>query len=113
MAEVALNDADKDVRSEAATSLGRMNARQARPRLRACLNDNEIQVVLACTNALYLFKDPVAYQVYYALLTGNRKSSQGLPQSQLNTLHDRKQLEKLAFETGIGFVPFGGMGGRL
>ena len=110
MAEEALNDPDKDVRSEAAAALGRMNSAAARPKLRACLNDKEIQVVLACTNSLYLLKDPMANEVYYALLTEERKSSKGLMQSQLATLRDRKQLEKLAFETGIGFVPYGGIG---
>jgi len=110
IAEEALADPDKDVRSEAATSLGRMRALAARPKLRACLNDKEVQVVLACANSLYLLKDPLAFEVYYALLTEERKSSGGLVQSQLDTLHDRRQLEKLAFETGIGFVPFGGMG---
>jgi len=110
MAEKALDDADKNVRSEAAAVLGKMNRAQARPKLRACLNDIEIQVVLACTNSLYLLKDPKAQDVYYALLTETRKSSKGLMQSQLDTLRDRKQVEKLAFETGIGFVPYGGMG---
>lgn len=113
MAEDALSDADKDVRSEAAISLGLMNARAARPKLRACLNDKEIQVVLACTNSLYLFKDPIAYEVYYALLTHERKSSKGLMQSQIDMLHDRKQVEKLAFEAGVGFVPYGGMGWQM
>ncbi len=110
LAEKALSDADKDVRSEAATSLGAMKAVGARPLLHACLDDKELQVVLACTNSLYLLKDPVAYDVYYALLTKERKSSKGLLQSQLDTLRDPKQVEKLAFETGIGFVPYGGMG---
>jgi HEAT repeat protein len=110
MAEKALGDPDKQVRIEAAIALGEMNARTARPKLHACLNDQEVQVVLACTNALYRFKDPIAYDVYYALLTGDRKSSKGLVQSQVDILHDRKQLEKMVFETGIGFVPFGGMG---
>ena len=110
MAETALGDLDKDVRSEAAAALGKMNRAEARPKLRACLNDKEIQVVLACTNSLYLLKDPKAQEVYYALLTETRKSSKGLMQSQLDTLRDRKQVEKLAFETGIGFVPYGGMG---
>ncbi len=110
LAEEALSDSDKNVRTEAALSLGRMNATTARPKLRACLDDKEIQVVLACTNSLYLLKDPVAYEVYYALLTEERKSSKGLLQSQIDTLRDRKQLEKLAFETGIGFVPYGGLG---
>jgi HEAT repeat protein len=110
IAEKALADPDKEVRIESAIALGTMNDRQARPKLHACLNDKEIQVVLACTNALYQFKDPVAYEVYYTLLTGDRRSSKGLMQSQLDTLRDRKQVEKLALETGIGFVPFGGMG---
>ena len=110
MAEEALSDSDKDVRSEAATSLGEIRAAASLPKLRACLDDKELQVVLACTNSLYLMKDPIAYQVYYAILSGDRKSSKGLLQSQLATLHDRRQLEKLAFETGIGFVPYGGIG---
>jgi HEAT repeat protein len=110
MAEKALDDLDKGVRSEAAAALGKMNRADARPKLRACLNDKEIQVVLACTNSLYLLKDPKAQEVYYALLTETRKSSKGLLQSQLDTLRDRKQVEKLAFETGIGFMPYGGMG---
>jgi len=113
MAEEALSDPDKDVRSEAAVSLGRMNSATARPKLRACLNDQEIQVVLACTNSLFLLKDPIAYEVYYTVLTEERKSSKGLLQSQVDTLHDRKQLEKLAFETGVGFVPYGGLGWQV
>lgn len=110
MAEDALTDSDKDVRSEAAATLGEMRATASIPKLHACLDDKELQVVLACTNSLYLLKDPMAYQVYYAILSGDRKSSKGLVQSQLATLRDRKQLEKLAFETGIGFVPYGGIG---
>jgi HEAT repeat protein len=110
IAEKALTDTDKEVRTEAATALGEMKARTARPKLHACLDDKEIQVVLACTNVLYQFKDPIAYEVYYTLLTGERRSSKGLVQSQMDTLRDRKQVEKLALETGIGFVPFGGMG---
>jgi len=109
LAEEALGDIDKAVRSEAATSLGRMNATTSRAKLRACLSDKETLVVLACTNSLYILKDPIAFEVYYALLTEQRKSSQGLLQSQLDTLRDHKQLEQLAFETGIGFVPYGGM----
>jgi HEAT repeat protein len=110
LAEEALSDSDKNVRAEAALSLGRMYTMTARAKLRACLDDKEIQVVLACTNSLYLLKDPIAYEVYYALLAEERKSSKGLLQSQIDTLRDRKQLEKLAFETGIGFVPYGGLG---
>lgn len=109
-AEKALTDPNVDVRAEAASALGRMEAFSARPQLRTALNDKEIKVVVAAANSLYGLKDPAAYEVFYALLTGERKSSEGLLQSQLNTLKDRRELEKLMFETGIGFVPFGGMG---
>jgi HEAT repeat protein len=110
MAEKALSDENFDVRTEGANALGQMGAISARPKLRNALDDKELKVVIAAANALYLLKDPVAYEIYYAMLTGQRKSNQGLVQSQLDTLKNRKAVEKLAFETGIGFVPFGGMG---
>lgn len=110
MAQRALSDLNPDVRVEAATALGQMGAVSARPKLRSALDDKEVKVVLAAANALYELKDPVAYDVYYAVLTGERKSSSGLVHSELNTLKDRREAEKLALETGIGFVPFGGMG---
>jgi HEAT repeat protein len=110
MAEKALSDPSPDVRVEAATSLGQMGAISARAKLRAAVSDKQVKVVIAAANALFLLKDPSAYEVYYALLTGERKSSNGLVQSELETLRDRKAVEKMAFETGIGFVPFGGMG---
>jgi HEAT repeat protein len=110
MAEKALLDGNAHVRIAAAKALGEMGARSARPKLRKALNDSEVTVVIAAANALYLLKDPAAYEVYYALLTGERKSSQGLVHSELQILKDRKSMEKLIFETGIGFVPFGGMG---
>jgi HEAT repeat protein len=108
MAEKALSDPDKQVRSEGALALLQMKAVSARPKLRACLKDKEVEVVLACANTLYEFKDPSAYDVYYAILTGERRGNEGLMESQLDTFHDPKQVEKLAFETGIGFVPYGG-----
>lgn len=108
-AENALADQSPDVRMEAATALGQMGAFGAKPKLKDALKDREIKVVVAAANALYLLKDPAAYDVYYALLTGELKGP-GALQSQLATFKNRKDVEKLAFETGIGFVPFGGMG---
>lgn len=102
-------DPNSDVRAQGATALGEMHAISAAPQLKEAFNDTDIKVVLAAANALYTFKDPAAYEVYYAILTGKRKSSDGLIKSQLDMLKDKKQLEKLAFEAGIGFVPFGGM----
>jgi HEAT repeat protein len=110
MLDKALLDGNFHVRVAAAKALGQMGAASARPKLRQALNDSEVEVVIAVANSLYLLKDPAAYEVYYALLTGERKSSGGLVHSQLQILKDRRSMEKLAFETGIGFVPFGGVG---
>jgi HEAT repeat protein len=109
-AEKALADENQEVRVEAATALGRLGVSSARPKLRQALNDKEVKVVIAAANALYELKDPAAFDVYYALLLGERKSSGSLVQSQLDRLRNRKDMEKLAFETGVGFVPFGGIG---
>ena len=108
-AEKALTDPSAEVRVQAATALGEIGAKSAEPKLRDAINDPDIKVAVAAANALYTFKDPVAYEVYYALLTGERKGP-GLVKSEMNTLRDKKEVEKLMFETGIGFIPFGGMG---
>ena len=109
MAEKALSDNNPEVRVEGANALGQMNAMSARSRLEQTLGDKDVKVVIAAANSLYILKDPAAYEVYYTLLTGERKGTPGLLQTQLDTLKNRKALEQLAFETGIGFVPFGGM----
>ncbi|MBV8808830.1 MAG: HEAT repeat domain-containing protein [Acidobacteriaceae bacterium] len=106
----ALQDKSTDVRAEAATSLGAMNARSAIPQLRKALEDEQVKVVLSAAHALYVMNDPSAYEIYYAVLTGQRKGTPSLIESELAILKNRRQLEKLAFQTGIGFVPFGSMG---
>jgi Na+-transporting methylmalonyl-CoA/oxaloacetate decarboxylase gamma subunit len=106
----ALKDKDFHVRAVAALSLGQMHATQARAALHDALKDEEVSVVLAAAQSLYLLKDKDAYQIYYAILMGDRKSSDGLIQSQLDRLKDPKQMMQLGFEEGISFVPFGGMG---
>lgn len=110
LVEPALQDISSNVRAEAATSLGRMNAVSAIPALKKALNDQDIKVVLSAADALYKLHNPSAYDVYYAILTGERKGSEGLVQSQIDRLKNRKALEELVFETGIGFVPFGSIG---
>lgn len=102
-------DPNPDVRAQGAIALGQMGATSSQEKLKEALKDQDLKVVVAAANSLYLFKNPAAYQIYYALLTGERKGP-GLLKSQLNTLKDKRQLEQLMFETGIGFVPFGGMG---
>ena len=109
MAEKALADAHADVRAQAATALGEMGAISSQDKLKEALKDTQLRVVIAAANALYTFKNPAAYDIYYALLTGERKSP-GVMKSELDTLKDKKQLEQLMLQAGIGFVPFGGMG---
>jgi HEAT repeat protein len=108
-AEKALTDSSSEVRVEAATALGQMGAKSAQPKLERAIDDTDLKVVVAAANSLYTFKNPAAYEVYFALLTGDRKGP-GMVKTQMNMFKDRKQLEKLMFETSVGFVPFGGMG---
>ena len=106
----ALSDKDYHVRAAAALSLGPMDAKEAKPALHNALDDQEVSVALAATHSLYLLKDKQAYEIYYAILMGDRKSSNGLIQSQLDRLKDPKQMMQMGIEEGISFIPFGGMG---
>lgn len=110
LVESALNDHNTDVRAVAALTLGRLQAHSAIPKLEHALQDQEVKVVISAADALYELKSPAAFDVYYAMLTGQRKSSEGIVQSQMDRLKDPKAIEKMAFETGIGFVPFGSIG---
>jgi len=106
----ALDDKDFHVRTAAAMSLGQLHASSAIPALHKALDDPEISVVLAATQSLYILKDKSAYDVYYAILMKDRKSSDSLMQTQLDRMKDPKQMMQLGFQEGLGFVPFGGMG---
>jgi HEAT repeat protein len=52
----------------------------------------------------------VGYDIYYDVLTGERRASKGLIKEQLSTFKDKKKVAELGFEQGIGFIPFAGMG---
>ena len=106
----ALRDKNPRVRAAAASTLGELHATNTIPALKAALSDKDPSVMLAATHALYILKDPVAYEIYYAILMGDKKTSAGLIQSQLDRLKDPKQVAQMGFEQGIGFVPYAGMG---
>ena len=110
LAMAALRDKNTGVREAAAVVLGQQHARSAIPALKEALSDSEISVVLASAHSLLLLKDPSAYEIYYAILMGDKKSSAGLVESQINRIKDRKQLAEMGISQGVGFVPFGGMG---
>jgi HEAT repeat protein len=106
----ALDDKDYRVRAAAAATLGSLHDKAAVPALKSALSDKEVSVMLAAAHALYLLKDPEAYEIYYAILMRDKKATSGLIQSQIDRLKDPKQVLQMGFEEGIGFVPYGGMG---
>ncbi len=106
----ALDNAKPQVRVAAAIALGELHAKAAIPKLEKALSDKEPVVVLAVAHSLLTMKDATAYQVYYEILTGERKGSKGLLAGELDTLRDPKKMALLGFQEGIGFVPFAGMG---
>lgn len=111
LALAALTDTNSDVRAAAAAALGQMNDRAAIPDLEnVAKSDQDPSVVLAAGHALVALGDPLGYGVYYAVLTGERKSGESLMEQQKKMLHDPKKMAQFGFEQGIGFVPFAGIG---
>lgn len=103
-------DAKPEVRAAGAEALGDMLATAAIPQLDKALKDADVSVVVAAAHALYLLKQPGAYEVYYAILSGEQKSGQGLLADQKKMLSDPKKMAQFGFEAGIGFIPFAGVG---
>ena len=111
MAEKALSDPKPEVRAAAADSLGQMGAKASAPKLVEVIkSEKDTAVVFAAAGSLYALGDPRAYNFYYAVLTGERKSGESLLESQTKMLKDRKALAQMGLQAGLGFVPFGSLG---
>lgn len=115
MAEQGLKDPEAEVRGAAALALGAMGSKSAIPQLEAAAKSEEDgSVVMGAGKALIELGDEKGYGVFYAVLTGQRKTGESLIGGQEKALNDLlknpKQMEAMAFEQGIGFVPFGGIG---
>jgi len=106
----AMRDKNPRVRAAAASTLGELHATATLPVLRAAISDKDASVMLAATHALFVLKDPMAYEIYYAILMGDKKTSAGMIQSQVERLKDPKQVAQMGLQEGIGFVPYAGMG---
>jgi len=104
----ALKDEKEDVRAAAAQALGDMGAKSAIPQLLDMLNDTEPLVILAAHSLINL-GDNRGYSVYYAVLTGERKTGTSLIEREKKMLKDRKKMAALGFQAGLGFVPYGGL----
>ena len=66
--------------------------------------------MLATARALRALNDPVAYGVFYEVLTGERKPGDGLVGEGMETLKDGKKTAEFGVQEGIGLVPFAGIG---
>jgi HEAT repeat protein len=111
LAENALKDHKPEVREAAATALGQMHATESVAKLEEILSDKKIRVVMAAANSLReLNDDKTAYAVYYDLLTGERKTGEGMIAQQMDTLKNPKELAMIGFSEGIGYIPFAGIG---
>ncbi len=110
LAESALLDSKPEVRAVAATVLEQVHSTASIPKLKRALSDKEITVALRAAHALCAMDDKSGYEVYYAILTGKRKSGESLLAEETAILHEPKKMEALAFEQGIGYVPFASMG---
>jgi MoxR-like ATPase len=105
MAQRALQDQKPAVKAAAATALGLMGSNASIPALKQALSDKQPSVVLAAAHALQVLNDPAGYEVYYEVLIGERKSSEGLVAQGVETLKDRKKMAEFGFEEGLGFIP--------
>ena len=113
MLEQALQDKDPSVRSAAATSLGVLKSKASVPKLLGALKDPDGDVVMAAAKALAVMDQEKGYSVFYALVTGERKSGEGLVGSEekemTEVLKNPSSLANEAFAEGMGFVPYGGV----
>ena len=106
----ALADNRPEVRAAAAEALGNMQAKSAIPQLQTLVQtERDAGVAIAAGRALVALGDPLGYAVYYAILTGERKSGASLMENQRKMLNDPKKLANFGFEQGVGFIPFGGL----
>ncbi|HZQ95010.1 MAG TPA: HEAT repeat domain-containing protein [Candidatus Sulfotelmatobacter sp.] len=111
LAESALKDSNPEVRAAGATALGQMRATESVPLLEQALSDKRVKVVMAAAHSLRELKDEKsAYAIYYDLLTGERKSGDGLIARQIDTLKNPKELATIGVSEGVGFIPFAGIG---
>ena len=112
--EQALLDKDAGVRAAAATSLGSLKSKRSAAKLiEIGKKDTDGDVVMAIAKALTEMGEEKGYVVFYAIVTGERKSGQSLVGSEekmmMDTLKDPKAVANVAFQQGMGFVPFGGV----
>ena len=107
LAERGLEDRGPEVRTAAAMALGEMGAHESIPKLQEAMDDNVAAVVLAAAHSLQALGDPAGYDVYYTVLTGQRKVGGNGLKEQAKSFRNPKNAA--IFAAGI-VVPFAGLG---
>ena len=107
-AEKALADKKTGVRAAAANGLGQMGSRSSIPLLKEALADKQPRVCSAAANSLLSLGDPAGYDFYYEVLTGERKSGEGIIPEKKKLISDRREVTLLALGTAAGFAPYAG-----
>ena len=68
-------------------------------------------MVLTAAHSLFLLGDREdSYEIEYEVLIGERTAADGFVASGMNEVKNPKAVAMIGFETGLGFVPFGGAG---
>jgi len=107
LAQAGLDDTNSDVRAAAARALGEMRSTGSATKLEAATRDEKLSVALAAAQSLLLLKNNVGYDLYYEVLTGQRKSG-SMIQHQLDEFESPKKAVEFTFQQGIGFAPYAG-----
>jgi len=110
LAEDALKDQKPAVRAVAARTLGQLDARSAIANLREATEDDDSRVSTAAADALISLGDTRGYDLYYELITGERKTGEGLITEKKRLMSNSKEMTLLALGAGIGFAPYAGYG---
>jgi len=87
-----------------------MQAQHANVELEGALQDSDPAVVLAVANSLLLLHDNLGYDIYYDVLTGERRAGKGLVKEELSTFTDKRNWRNLGSRKASGLSPFAGMG---
>jgi HEAT repeat protein len=103
-AEDLLHDANADICRAAVTALGEMNSTASLPKIKALISHSDPKIIVAIAAVLTKFKDPEGYEIYYELLTGERKGGGSV----IDGIKDKGAMEKMGVKTAVGFLPGGG-----
>jgi HEAT repeat protein len=107
LAKAALRDRKPEVRAAAATALGSIGSSDAIPDLKKAVDDEKPSVAMAAAHSLLVLNDPAGYEVYYELLIGERKASDGVGAQEAATFKGWKNILELGLSQGLAFFPGG------